>query len=180
MNVPREPLGTRAEHCLSAFEDWMMFACLAAAAVMGMTEVILRYIFATGIYWVEGTLIMLVVYAALVGASVGVRKDIHVRLDVLIARLPPAPRRCAYLLSDALCLFFVLSLWYFGLLYLRQIIGFGELNAETEFPEWVHYLAVPLGMGLTSLRYAQEIWKRLRTGPDAAPPAVGPHGGAAV
>jgi len=156
-----------------------MFACLAAAAVLGMIEVLLRYFFTTGIYWAEGALIMLVIYAALVGASVAVRKNMHVRLDVLIARLPPIPRWWAYLLSDALCLFFVLSLWYFGLLYLLQVIGFGDMNAETELPEWVHYLAVPLGMGLMSLRYVQEIWARVRVGPGAEPPTGNPHSGGA-
>lgn len=142
-----------------------MFVCLAAAAVLGMVEVLLRYVFATGIYWIEGALIMLVIYAALVAASVCVRKNIHVRLDVLIDKLPTVPRWWAYMISDVLCLFFVFSLWYFGVLYLQQIIGFGEMNAETEFPEWIHHLAVPLGMGLTSVRYVQQIRTRLRTGP---------------
>lgn len=176
MNATRESLGARAERWLRAFEDWLMFVCLAAAAVLGMTEVLLRYLFATGIYWVEGVLIMLVVYAALVGASAGVRQNIHVRLDVLVAKLPPLPRWWAYLTSDLLCLFFALALWYFGILYLLQVIGFGEMNAETEMPEWVHYLAVPLGMGLMSLRYVQATWRLLRLGPGGAPPSEEPGG----
>lgn len=178
MNAPWASRSARAERWLRACEDWAMFACLSAAAVLGMMEVLLRYLFATGIYWVEGVLIMLVIYAALVGASVGVRQNIHVRLDVLVDRLPPELRWWAYLANYVLCLFFVLALWYFGVLYLLQIISFSEMNAETELPEWVHYAAVPLGMGLMSLRYVQEIWKLLRLGPGVAPPSEGPHGSA--
>lgn len=171
MNAQAKSGATRPERWLQSFEDWLMFVCLAVAAVLGMTEVLLRYIFATGIYWVEGTLIMLVVYAALVGASVGVRREIHVRLDILIDKLPPALRWTAYLTSHVLCFFFVVSLFYFGILYLLQVIGFEETNAETEFPEWIHYAAVPLGMGLMSLRFAQEIWKLIRIGPGGKLPA---------
>jgi len=176
VNAPWVTRGARAEGWLRACEDWTMFACFSGAAVLGMTEVLLRYIFATGIYWAEGVLIMLVIYASLVGASVGVRQNIHVRLDVLVNRLPPALRWWACLASHALCLFFVLALWYFGVLYLLQVVRFSEINAETELPEWVHYAAVPLGMGLMGLRYMQEIWRLLRLGPGGAPPSEGPGG----
>jgi C4-dicarboxylate transporter DctQ subunit len=157
------------ERWLQAFEDWLMFACLAAASVLGMTEVLLRYLFSTGIYWVEGVLIMLVVYASLVGASVAVRRGFHVRLELLVDKLAPGPRWWAFLAGNLLCLFFVLSLWHFGSLYVLQVIRYGEMNAETELGEWVHYSAVPLGMGLMSVRFAQQVWRLLRLGLEGLP-----------
>lgn len=142
-----------------------MAGLLAAAACLGLLQIVLRYVFATGFDWVEAYLIMFVIYAALIGASVAVRRGLHVRLDVVVEKLAPRPRWAVGLVTEALCLFYTLGLWWFGLQFVLQVTRFGVINIESDLPQSVHSLAGPVGMSLMSLRYVQEIWRLLRAGP---------------
>jgi len=168
-------VGSSADQVLGTIEDWVMAGLLAAAACLGLLQIVLRYVFATGFDWVEAYLIMFVVYAALIGASVAVRRNLHVRLDVLVDKLEPRPRWAVRLGVDALCLFYTLALWVFAVQFVEQVTRFGVINIESDLPQAVHSLAGPLGMGLMSLRYVQEIWRLLAGGPAALPPPGGAH-----
>lgn len=161
-------LGVWAERGLAAVEDWAMAALLAAAACLGLFQIVLRYIFAIGFDWVEAYLIVFVVYAAFIGASVAVRRHIHVRLEVVVDRLPERSRWVAYLVNHALCLFYTAALWLFGLQFTLQVMSFGQVNILSDLPEWVHYVCVPLGMTLMTIRYLQEMWRLVRAGPGFA------------
>lgn len=142
-----------------------MAGLLAAAACLGLLQVILRYVFATGFDWVEAYLIMFVVYAALIGASVAVRRGLHVRLDVVVDKLRPRPRWAVTLATEVLCLAYTLTLWWFAVQFVIQVERFGIINIESDLPQWVHSLAGPVGMGLMSIRYIQEIGRLLLAGP---------------
>lgn len=145
-------------------EDVVMATFLATAAVLGLLQVVLRYGFATGFDWVEQTLIILVVDSALVGAAVAVRRGTHVRLDMLAEALAPRPRQILLLVTNILGFGFAAVLAYAGAKYVEQIVRFDMMNIESGFPDWVHYVGVPIAMGLVALRFLQEIW-RLATEP---------------
>jgi C4-dicarboxylate transporter, DctQ subunit len=138
-------------------EDWSMAALLAAASCLGLFQIVMRYGFSMGYDWVEAYLIMFVVYAALIGASVAVRRKVHVQLDVLVNKFPDRARWGIHLLTHLLCLFYTCALWLFGLKFVMQTIQFDNMNILSDLPEWVHYTAVPIGLGLMSIRYIQEI-----------------------
>lgn len=145
-----------------------MATLLAAAACLGLLQIVLRYVFATGFDWVEAYLVMFVIYAALIGASVAVRRGLHVRLEVVVDKLAPRPRWAVVLATDVLCLLYTLALWWFAVQFMIQVSRFGIINLESDLPQWVHSLAGPVGMGLMSLRYLQAIWRLLTAGPPAA------------
>lgn len=164
MNAMRDWSHT-LDRFLGTLEDWVMATALAAAACLGLFQVVLRYLFEVGFDWVEAVLVMLVVYSALIGASVAVRRGLHVRLDVVVDKLPPRPRWAVYLLGNVLCLFYTLTLWYYGLKFFQQVIAWGVINIQSDLPEWLHQFSVPIGMGLMSIRYVQEIRRLLWGGP---------------
>lgn len=142
-----------------------MAGLLAAAACLGLLQIILRYVFATGFDWVESYLIMFVIYAALIGASVAVRRGLHVRLDVVVEKFSPRRRWATRLATEALCLLYTVALWWFAVQFVIQVSRFGIINIESDLPQWVHSMAGPIGMGLMSLRYLQEIWRLVAAGP---------------
>ena len=172
MSASPERLGRRMDRGLGNVEEWVMAFLLAAAGCLGMFQIVLRYVFAVGYDWVEAYLIMFVIYSALIGASVAVRRGLHVRLDVVVDQLPPRPRWAAYLAINALSMFYTVCLWIFGVQFMMLVIRYGNINIESDLPVWVHQLSVPVGMTLMSFRYAQEIWRLLRGGPAALPDRV--------
>lgn len=170
MSIPPESLGRRLDRWLDNFEDWAMAFLFAAAACLGMFQIVLRYFFATGYDWVEAYLVMFVIYATLIGASVAVRRSVHVRLDIAVDQLPDRPRWAAYLAVSVLSMFYTVCLWIFGIQFMLLVLKYGNINIESDLPVWVHQLSVPIGMSLMSIRYAQEIWRLWRGGQSALPP----------
>ena len=162
---PIEVFWNGADKVVSFAEDWAMAALLAAASCLGIFQIILRYGFSAGFDWVEAFLIMFVVYAALIGASVAVRRNVHVKLDVLVQQAPQRVQWGIQLVTHLLCLFYTCALWVFGVQFVMQTIRFDNMNILSDLPEWVHYMAGPIGLGLMSIRYLQEIVKLVVVAP---------------
>ncbi len=147
-------------------EDWSIAVLLAMACCLGMFQIVMRYGFSIGFDWVEAYLIMFVVYAALIAASIAVRRKVHVQLDVVVKKFPAKIQWGISLLNHLMCLFYTVALWLFGVMFVQQVIRYDNINILSDLPEWVHYMAVPIGMGLMSIRYVQEVLKLLGTAPD--------------
>lgn len=146
-------------------EDWSIAALLSIACCLGMFQIVMRYGFSIGFDWVEAYLIMFIVYAALIAASIAVRRKVHVQLDVVVKQFSTNIQWGVSLLNHLMCLSYTIALWLFGVMFVQQTIQFNNMNILSDLPEWVHYMAVPIGMGLMSVRYIQEILKLLITVP---------------
>lgn len=149
----------KVDTVVSFVEDWSVIILLSVASCLGLFQIVMRYGFSIGFDWVEAYLIMLIVYAALIAASIGVRRNVHVKLDVLVAQFSSRVQWGVNLLNNLLCMFYTGALWVFGVMFVRQTIRYNNMNILSDLPEWVHYMAVPIGMGLMSFRYLQEILK---------------------
>ena len=105
---------------LGYIEEGAMAILLAFMTLLTFLQVVLRYVFNTGILWsLEATVYA---FAALVvfGMSYGVRTQSHIAVDLVVSRLPPKLRHAAALLAVAFCLKLFL---YILFLFLRQIWG---------------------------------------------------------
>ena len=155
------------DRALAWFEAALSRAFLALAAALAVFQVGLRYLFGLGIPWGAGAVINLVVWAVFVGSSEAIRQHTHIRLEVLVEKLPPRARRAVSLFSDLCCLGFaaaiaVLAFQFTGILYES-----GEVSPSTYLPEYVLFLSLPLGASLMSLRFLQLLVRRLRRVPEA-------------
>ena len=100
---------------------------LAAMVVLVFGNVVLRYVFNSGIAMSEELSRWLFVWMVFLGAIVGLREHAHLGMDTLVKALPPAGSRICYGLSHALMLYAAVLLtegsW-------KQMI----LNADTTAP----------------------------------------------
>ena len=114
--------------------------------------------------WAQELCIFMFVWMAKFGAAYGVRQGIHVGVDVLVRKLPAAPRRAmtlAALLAGALFTGIVATL---GGNFVWRMGHADQTSADLEVPMWIVYLCVPLGSSLMSFRFLQVAWKFLKTG----------------
>jgi len=77
---------------------------LAAMVVLVFGNVVLRYAFNTGITVSEEVARWLFVWMTFVGSVLALRKHAHLGMDSLVARLPVAARKAAFLVSNLLML----------------------------------------------------------------------------
>ena len=79
--------------------------CLAAMVVLVFTNVVLRYIFNSGIATSEELSRWLLVWLTFLGAIVAMREHAHLGVDSLIRALPPRGRLICFILSYVLMLY---------------------------------------------------------------------------
>lgn len=149
------------DRILSAIEGVVIGTLTLAALVLGVVQVILRYIFGTGFPWAESTFVLLTAAAMLVAGSRAVRDDKHVRVE-LLPMMAPKPVQTvlqviAHLAAGALCVFFV----YCGVLYTSFSYDMETTVPELEMPEWLIYALVPVTMSAFVLRYVVRLVRAL-------------------
>lgn len=164
-------------------ETFAMAFFFSAALVVGTGQVVARYVFNTGVVWSEQAFVKFTIWAALIGASRAVRDGLHVRVDLLLDRLPPAARRPVELLGLLINIAFCGTMLYAAIGYTDFLLMVGTRNVDTGIPEWIAFLVTPLFLALMCIRYAAliPVAARSRTGdpwrPEgpAPPPAPSAH-----
>lgn len=123
---------------------------------VGMWQIFGRYIDPSiGAGWGDEITVYLIVWAMMIVSSQLVRRDAHVRPDLVLRLLPPAGQRGFEVFNCLVALVFCAGLVYYGsrivatawMLDERSYTGLG-------FPMWLYDLSLPAGGALMFARYA--------------------------
>lgn len=143
-------------------EDVIMLTAFTAALSLGVYQVVLRYVFSRGYQWMEGTIVLLTLWAALFGGSRAIRDRIHARVGLLADALPPRPRKVVHLTAIVLTLSFLVPMFVFGYQYVDFVHGIGVRSLRVQIPTWQVYVLVPSFLGFYIIRYLAEfvrVWR---------------------
>lgn len=174
---------TRFGSLVDNVEETSIAICLGLMTLLTFANVVARYVFSDNILWAKEATEFLFAWLVLMGMSYGVKKHVHIGVDVVISHLSAPVKRLFALLSVAACLVFAVLLmigawnyWYpFAterawmetedlpmpdmLQFLATWMNEGERYEK--IPRWIPYLALPLGIGLLILRLLQQAWRVL-------------------
>jgi len=174
---------TRLGVFVDQIEETSIALCLGLMTLITFANVVARYIFNSNILWALELTVFLFAWLVLMGASYGVKKQFHIGVDVVINLLAPRARKICAILAIAACLAFSILLligaweyWYpFAgkrafletedipmpefLQFMADWLNEGERYEKV--PRMIPYLALPLGIGLLTLRFLQVGWKVL-------------------
>jgi C4-dicarboxylate transporter DctM subunit len=114
--------------------------------------------------WAQELTIYLFIWMAKFGAAYGVRTGIHVGVDVLVLRLPPARARKVILFGLFSGALFTAVIANFGAHFTWSVWESGTRSNDLEIRMWIVYLAIPLGSSLMCFRFLQVAWSYWRTG----------------
>jgi C4-dicarboxylate transporter, DctQ subunit len=129
------------------------------ALVIGLLQVIGRYFDpARAISYAEEVIVYLVIWAIMIVSSQLVRRDGHVRPDLVLRLLPPRYLRIVEIFNCLVAVVFCGALVWYG----WQIVDTSLLIDETsstdlQFPMWIYYLALPVGSALMLMRYLMRL-----------------------
>ncbi len=167
-----------------AVEETLTAMLLGAMTAITFANVVARYVFNDNILWALETTVFLFAWMVLLGACYGVKKCLHLGVDILVSRLRPGMRRIFGLASVAACLAFAALLlvgsweyWYpFAskraflevndvpmpgfLQFLADWMNEGE--AYEKMPKFIPYAALPISMSLMTWRFLQAGMRVLR------------------
>jgi C4-dicarboxylate transporter DctQ subunit len=148
-------------------EEAFMIAALACMTLLTFVQVVLRYVFATGLVWSLEATTYLAAWLVLVGMSYGVRTEAHIAVDLLTSRL--APRAARAVAAVAL----VFGLAYCGLMIygsgalIAGLLRLGNDARDIPLPRWLLTGIMPVAFVLLALRLVQAGLPVLRGGPAA-------------
>lgn len=161
---------------LDHLEEWLIASLMALATVIIFIAVVHRYLSGFAIpgvqdalirlntSWAQEVCIIMFVWMAKFGAAYGVRTGIHVGVDVMINRLSSAWRRKFIVFGLLAGAFFTSIIAVMGASLVVHVQQGGTTTDVLEMPQWIVYLAIPLGSGLMCFRFLQVTWQFLTTG----------------
>ena len=158
-------------------EETSIALCLALMTILTFANVVARSVFNSNILWALELTVFLFAWLVLMGCSYGVHKQFHIGVDVVINAVSPTYRRILALLSITACLAFSILLlvgswdYWFKFATVRAFletddipmpdalqflsVWLNEGEAYEKIPRLIPYLALPLGMGLLTIRFLQ-------------------------
>jgi C4-dicarboxylate transporter DctQ subunit len=153
---------------LARFEHWwnwieqVTVGLLGLAALgFGIVQVVGRYVAPhQAIAYAEELIVYLVVWAIMISSSQLVRRDGHVRSDLVVRLVSPGQQRWLEVFNCLVALFFVAGLWWYG----QQIVDTALLldersSSDLQFPKWIYYAALPTAGALMMVRYLIRLLK---------------------
>lgn len=139
-------------------EENIVALLLVAMTLLVFAEVVMRFVFNTGVIWIQEATLYTAAWFVLFGASYGVRIGAHIGVDVVVKLLPEPLRRLAGLVAIALCFvycaLFLLGSWDY--LQLMHMIGI-EME-DIAVPKWMAMMIMPVGFVLLVIRFAELGW----------------------
>ncbi len=114
---------------------------LGLLALLVGWQVVARYVFNTGIFWAEELSLLAMMWATLLGAAGCIWTDSHVRLNILINRLPPTVRVWMLTAMDGIIIWFAFWIVKEGMLLASRTMG-GQMSA-LHIPIGTTYVILP-------------------------------------
>ena len=162
-------------------EETLIAYILGTMTVVTFINVVLRYVFNSGILWGLEFVVFLFAWLVLLGASYGVKVNAHIGVDAVLNMVSPGLRKFLTLLSVAACLVFAGLMfvgawdywWRFATkasfmevadIPMPDVLQFVSvfMNDGEEYeklPRFIPYFILPLSMALLALRLLQAGWR---------------------
>lgn len=140
---------------LDRVEGFVTATLLAAMTLLTFIQVVLRYVFNTGLVWQLEATVYMFGWLVLIGMAHGVRTNTHIAVDAITKRLPPAAQKAAALVAVALCLLYVALMLVGSFTLVQRLYVFGNLAHDIPLPRWLLLSSLPIGFALLGLRLVQ-------------------------
>jgi len=154
----------RLRQAINHLEEVLLAVLLALMTVLTFVQVVLRYVFTSGLVWsLEATTYS---FAALVliGMSYGVRTKSHIAVDLVVTKLPPTLQRYVNFTAIAACVLYALLMLYGSSFFVERLFVLGNEARDIPAPKWLLTVTMPLGFALLAWRFLEAGWRLLRGG----------------
>ncbi len=122
--------------------QWLAVAMATVMVVCLLLQIFFRYALASPLTWTEELAVLMFAWVVMLMGSLGVREDFHVRLTLLLDRVPEAPRLWIERATLAAILAFGVLLAIAGYHYVEGTLG--VVSAAIGFPIEALHLAAPV------------------------------------
>jgi len=141
---------------LDRFEELLISTFIGLATLISFVQVLLRYGFSSSITWASEASTFLLIWSALIGASYGIRKKVHIGVDTFVNLLPQRFYVYTVFFSSFITLLYAITISLLGVLFVRFLLTVGITSPDLELPMWIVFSVVPISSGLMVIRVVQQ------------------------
>lgn len=139
-------------------EEFFLVVTMAIMVLVMFGQSTSRYFIGTSFSWGSEFAQYLHVWQIWIGASLAIRLQSHIRVDVFINLFPPSVRRYINLLALFCWFVFASFLAFEGSRYVMAVLESGQTSPSLHIPMWIPYLSIPIGGTLMVIRLIQQIY----------------------
>lgn len=113
-------MNSKLSFILHNWEDLVAAAFISVTTVLVVVNIILRYIFNSGLVWSEEVATGCFVWSVFIGAVAVFKRRGHVGVDLLVKRLPHGLQQAVKLLTDAILVVLNGYMAYLSVIYISK------------------------------------------------------------
>jgi TRAP-type C4-dicarboxylate transport system permease small subunit len=154
----------RSIDALATALEKLLGAALIVAVLYNFVNVVGRYIVGRTFISADEVQIYIMVYIAFLGAAVATWRRAHLRMDVLVHRLPRRAQTVLGVVELALTVLLAAFVCYVAWGYVKQMAGLDARSQNAGIPMWLPHSAIVLGFGLIAILAVLQFLQSLRKG----------------
>jgi TRAP-type C4-dicarboxylate transport system permease small subunit len=141
----------RSIDALALALERLLGAALIVAVLYNFVNVVGRYVFGRTFISADEVQIYIMVYIAFLGAAVATWRRMHLRMDVLVQRLPRGVQAGLGVVEVVLTVVLAGFVLYVASGYVRQMAGLDARSQNAGIPMWIPHSAIVIGFGLIAV-----------------------------
>jgi TRAP-type transport system small permease protein len=154
----------RSIDALALALERLLGAALIVAVLYNFVNVVGRYGFGQTFISADEVQIYIMVYIAFLGAAVATWRRMHLRMDVLVQRLPRAVRAALGVAELVLVVVLAGFVLYVASGYVKQMAGLDARSQNAGIPMWIPHSAIVVGFGLIAVLSVLQVVQLFRKG----------------
>lgn len=131
------------------FEVYISAAFLSVTVIVVVLNVILRYLFKGGLYWVEEVATTSFIWSVFIGAAAAYKYKMHIGIDLITKLFSEKLRELISIIIHALMIIINGYITYLSTLFIRQ--NSLKRTPVLEIPAMYVNLAITIGFGLITI-----------------------------
>lgn len=143
----------RLDKILTKVEENLIFVLMLAMLVVVFIGIMNRFILKESLPWAEELSRYLLIWSALIGASLGVKHSVHISIDAVTNFLPARLQRVIVILSYLISFSFCITVLVIGIPFVLRLMETNQLSPAMRIPIYFAYASVPVGIFFMAIRY---------------------------
>ena len=149
----------RLNEKIEIFEKYFITYLMLIMSTVIFIQIIMRYVFNSSLSWSEELAAYIMMYMTWVGASYGVKLNMHLRVTVIVDLLKGKLRDIAYIIIDVVWMIFSAYMVVMGIRVVKMSYAGYRVSPALEIPMFLIYSSVVIGCILSLI---SSIHKRYR------------------
>lgn len=139
-------------------EEWLLIIATIFIVVLVFIQVLARFVFNVSVGWSAELSRYLLIWITWISMSYTIRKNDHIRIMLVVDRLPVQFRKIIEVIVIVVWAAFALVMAYVGTEVVQTMKLMGQKTSTLGISMWVVYLIIPLGGILMLIRLAQQLY----------------------